>query len=56
MHLQHELDVKTNELKSQRIAFEEEKLVRETIEITANDTEAESLRRKLRNQVSHSMS
>ena len=48
---QYDLDVKTNELASRRIAFEEEKLLREAAEVQAADGEAESLRRRLRNQV-----
>ena len=50
-HVQMELDARTNQLASQRIAFEEEKLARENIETMAADSEAESLRKKLRAQV-----
>ena len=50
-HVQMELDAQTNQLTSQRIAFEEEKLARENIETMAADSEAESLRKKLRAQV-----
>ena len=50
-HVQMELDARTNQLASQRIAFEEEKLARENIETLAADSEAESLQKKLRAQV-----
>lgn len=46
----NDLDVKTNELANKRIAFEEEKLVRESSDVLVEDGEAESLRRKLRDQ------
>ena len=44
--------MKTNELANRRIAFEEEKLVREKHDVEASLGEAETLRRKLRDQVS----
>ena len=46
-----ELDAKRNELASQRIAFEEEKLARLSSEGQASDSEAEVLRLKLKEQV-----
>ena len=48
---QVELDAKRNELASQRIAFEEEKLARLSSEGHATDSEAEALRLKLKEQV-----
>ena len=50
-HVQMELDARTNQLSSQCIAFEEEKLARENIDTLTTDGEAESLRKKLRVQV-----
>lgn len=49
---QEALEVKTSELASQRIAFEEEKLAQQTIEVKVQDSEAEDLRLKLKEQVS----
>ena len=49
--IQVELDAKRNELASQRIAFEEEKLARLSSEGQATDSEAEALRLKLKEQV-----
>ena len=43
--------MKTSELASQRIAFEEEKLVQQTSATTVQDSEAELLRHKLKEQV-----
>lgn len=48
---QLELDARSNQLASQRIAFEEEKMVRENIDTMAAGSEADSLRKKLRAQV-----
>ena len=49
---QEALDVKTSELASQRIAFEEEKLAQQTEgEVKVQDSEAEQLRHKLKEQV-----
>ena len=45
------MDVKRSELASQRIAFEEEKLARLSLEVHATDSEAEALRLKLKEQV-----
>ncbi|CAI8049949.1 hypothetical protein GBAR_LOCUS27483 [Geodia barretti] len=45
------LEVKTSELASQRIAFEEEKLAQETVGAKVQDSEAELLRHKLKEQV-----
>ena len=44
--------MKTSELASQRIAFEEEKLAQETVGAKVQDSEAELLRHKLKEQVS----
>jgi chromosome segregation ATPase len=44
------LETKCNELASRRIAFEEEKMLRESKETTAANGEAENLRKKLRDQ------
>ena len=44
--------MKTSELASQRIAFEEEKLAQETVGAPVQDSEAELLRHKLKEQVS----
>ena len=49
--LQNELDASKNELASQRIAFEEEKLARLEDRELAPDSEAEALRIKLKQQV-----
>lgn len=46
-----ELDKKKSELASQRIYFEEEKLARSNSEEQASDSEAETLRLKLKEQV-----
>lgn len=46
-----ELDARRNELASQRIAFEEEKLARLSSEGHATDSEVEALRLKLKEQV-----
>ena len=43
--------MKTSELASQRIAFEEEKLVQQTAGVKVQDSEAEQLRLKLKEQV-----
>ena len=43
--------MKTSELASQRIAFEEEKLVQQTSGVKVQDSEAEQLRHKLKEQV-----
>ena len=48
---QEALEVKTSELASQRIAFEEEKLARQTVGVKVQDSEAEQLRHKLKEQV-----
>jgi chromosome segregation ATPase len=45
-----DLETKCNELASRRIAFEEEKMLRESKETTAANGEAENLRKKLRDQ------
>lgn len=45
------LEAKTNELASQRIAFEEERLSKETAVGRVDDSEAEQLRIKLKEQV-----
>jgi chromosome segregation ATPase len=45
------LEMKTSELASQRIAFEEEKLVQQTAGVKVQDSEAEQLRHKLKEQV-----
>ena len=44
--------MKTNELASQRIAFEEEKLAQQTVPSHVQNSEAELLRHKLKEQVS----
>lgn len=44
--------MKTNELASQRIAFEEEKLAQQTVGSHVQNSEAELLRHKLKEQVS----
>lgn len=49
--LQRELDVRTNQLASQRIAFEEEQLTHEGADRRVADGEAEALGIKLKNQV-----
>ena len=49
--VQEALEVKTSELASQRIAFEEEKLAQQTAEVKVQDSEAEELRLKLKAQV-----
>ena len=49
--VQEALEVKTSELASQRIAFEEEKLAQQTADIKVEDSEAEQLRLKLKEQV-----
>ena len=46
--------MKTSKLASQRIAFEEEKLAQETVGVKVQDSEAELLRHKLKEQVSPS--
>jgi hypothetical protein len=51
---QSELDATKNELATQRIAFEEEKLARLNGGEGANESEAEALRIKLKQQVSYS--
>lgn len=43
--------MKTSELASQRIAFEEEKLAQQTAQVSVRDSEAELLRHKLKEQV-----
>lgn len=48
---QEALEVKTSELASQRIAFEEEKLAQQTLGSKVRDSEAEDLRHKLKEQV-----
>lgn len=48
---QQDLEARSNELASRRIAFEEEKLLRESEGVEAVNGEAESLRRRLRDQV-----
>ena len=50
-HVQMEMDAQINQLASQCIVLEEEKLARENIDTLATDSEAESLRKKLRAQV-----
>lgn len=45
------LDSQTRDLASRRLAFEEEKLERDTREFTALDSEAEELRQRLREQI-----
>ena len=48
------LEARTNELASQRIAFEEERLSKESHVGRVGDSEAEQLRLKLKEQVRHS--
>ena len=55
LSLQEVLEVKTSELASQRIAFEEEKLSQQTSEVRVQDSEAEQLRHKLKEQVKCSL-